>query len=119
MVVRYVFSAPALFVPIDGRNREMLRLEGGQREFAGYEPYQRVAHELFERYGAVIHGLSWESFHRKQPGRVYALWHHHKATIRLAVTAPMPCMALIDDPEWLDFLEANPKIEAITSADSA
>ena len=62
-VVRYTFVAPALFVPIDGPNREALGLAGSQRKFvAGYEPYQLVAHELFQRYGNVVHGLSWESF---------------------------------------------------------
>jgi hypothetical protein len=44
------------------------------REFAGYEPYQAVALELFERFGAIVHGLSWESFHRNQLGRVYAIF---------------------------------------------
>ncbi|MFP5406625.1 MAG: hypothetical protein ACLGHY_09920 [Gammaproteobacteria bacterium] len=53
-VVRYIFSAPALFIPIDGRNREVLGLECGQRKFAGYEPYQWVPHELFERYGTAM-----------------------------------------------------------------
>ena len=72
-VARYNFAAPALFVPIDGANRGVLGLQGGTRKFAGYEPYQKVALTLFQRYGQVIHGLSWESFHRNQPGRVFAL----------------------------------------------
>ena len=46
-VVRYAFAAPALFVPIDGRNRTALGLAGGQRRFAGYEPYQAAAYEIF------------------------------------------------------------------------
>jgi hypothetical protein len=113
-VVRYAFSAPALFLPIDGRNRKAIGLAGSQRKFAGYEPYQLAAHELFQRYGSVVHGLSWESFHRNQPGRVYALWHQHKATIGLSVATPAPFSALIDDTEWTQFLAANPEIEALT-----
>src|SRR5207249_3639386 len=33
-------------------------------------------------------GMSWRSMHRGQPGRVDAVWHHHKATIELA-TVPV------------------------------
>lgn len=114
-VVRYKFASPALFIPIDGhRNREALGLAGGQRKFSGYEPYQVVCHELFKRYGAVVHGLSWESFHRNQPGRVYAIWHHHKATIGLSITSPTPYEKLLDDAEWKQFLADNPEIEALT-----
>lgn len=112
-VVRYAFAAPALFIPIDGNNRNATGLAGDQRKFAGYEPYQSVALELFQRYGQVVHGLSWESFHRNQPGRVYALWHHHKSTIGLSVTSPDPYPKLIDDTEWKAFLAANPEVEAI------
>lgn len=115
-VVRYAFAAPALFVPIDGRNRTTLGLAGGQRKFTGYEPYQAVALELFQRYGKGVHGLSWESFHRNQPGRVYALWHHHKTTIGLSVTSPDPYSKLVDDAEWKEFLVANPEVEAIVPA---
>jgi hypothetical protein len=113
-VVRYAFSAPALFVPIDGSNREPLGLAGGQRKFTGYEPYQQAAHALFVRYGRVVHGLSWESFHRNQPGRVYALWHRHKPTIGLAIQTAAPFQRLVDDPEWKQFLLAHPRIEALT-----
>lgn len=112
-VVRYAFAAPPLFIPIDGRNRNVLGLAGGARKFAGYEPYQAVALELFRRYGNVVHGLSWESFHRNQPGRVYALWHHHKATIGLSITSPDPYATLVDDAEWKNFLMTNPEVEAI------
>lgn len=110
-VVRYAFSLPALFVPIDGHNRVVLGLAGGQRKFAGYEPYQAVAHELFRRYATVAHGLSWESFHRNQPGRVYALWHHHKSSVGLSITSPEPYSKLVDDLEWTAFLAANADIE--------
>lgn len=112
-VVRYAFDAPALLIPVDGRNREHLRIAGGQRRFAGYEPFQVAALELFERYGKVVHGLSLESFHRNQPGRVYGLWHHHKATIALRRTSPNPHSFLVDDEEWLQFLRDYPDIEAI------
>lgn len=110
-VVRYSFSAPGLFIPIDGRNRSVLGLAGGQRKFAGYAPYQTVSHELFQRFGKLVHGLSWESFHRNQPGRVYALWHHHKATIGLTIMSSPPYPKLVDDPEWKAFLDANPQVE--------
>ncbi|TAH51067.1 MAG: hypothetical protein EYC67_02080 [Betaproteobacteria bacterium] len=115
-VARYSFSAPGLFIPIDGRNRNVLGLAGGQRRFAGYEPYQVVSLQLFERFGTVIHGLSWESFHRNQPGRVFALWHHHKATIGLSIAAPQPSPKLADDSEWLAFLAANPQVEPMSPA---
>jgi hypothetical protein len=109
-VVRYALTAPALFIPIDGNNRELLGLRGAQRRFAGYEPYQLAAHALYNRFGRVVHGLSWESFHRNQPGRVYALWHHHKATTGLKITSEQPYKTLIEDEEWQLFLNANPDI---------
>lgn len=112
-VVRYAFGAPALFVPIDGPNREVLGLAGPQRKFLGYEPYQAVAFELFRRYAGVVHGLSWESFHRNQQGRVYALWHQHKSTIDLTITTPAPYRDLAHDDEWLQFLQDNPEIEVL------
>jgi hypothetical protein len=112
-VVRYDFAAPALFVPIDGANRRVLNLSGPQRSFSGYEPYQAAALELFERLGTTVHGLSWESFHRNQPGRVYALWHSHKTTIGLQRRAAAVPPFLVDDAEWLAFLNDNPQVEAI------
>ena len=112
-VVRYAFDAPALFIPIDGHNRATLGLAGGQRRFAGYEPFQEVALGLFQRFGKVVHGLSWESFHRNQPGRVYAIWHHHKTTVGMRVTSPDPYMKLVDDDEWAQFLAANPEVEPL------
>jgi hypothetical protein len=121
-VVRYAFELPALFLPIDGvANRAALGLEGSKRRFLGYDPYRGVALEVFKRYGNIIHGLSWESFHRNQPGRVYALWHHHKATIGLKiVSAGENFPRLIDDEEWAAFLADYPEIEAIepTPADA-
>lgn len=112
-VARYSLGEAALFVPIDGRNRQTLGLSGPSRRFSGYEPYQEVAHEIFRRYGRVVHGLSWESFHRNQPGRVFALWHHHKSTVALTLTSVAPYQALGADSEWQQFLGANPDVERL------
>lgn len=115
-VARYRFDKPALFMPLDGRNRRKLGLEARQRKVGGYGPYQDVALALFDRFGSVLHGLSWESFHRNQPGRVFALWHQHKSTIALSLVSTAPYVKLIDDPEWKQFLLDHPGIEAIGSA---
>ena len=112
-VVRYSFAKPALFVPIDGPNRELLGLEGAEVAFQGYKPYQTVALELFERFSGVVHGMSWHSFHRNQPGRSYAIWHHCKDAIGLKIESPDPRGSLINDADWKAFLAANPSIEAI------
>lgn len=112
-VARYSFSKPALFIPIDGPNRRTLTLSGPQRKFLGYEPYQAVALELFQRFGALVHGLSWESFHRNQPGRVYALWHHHKDTVDLRARTGGAVASLSVDGDWLRFLADNGDIEAV------
>ena len=116
-VARYAFTKPALFLPIDGDNRRRLGLTGKQRP-AGplYAPYQAAALALHQRFGELVHGLSWESFHRNQPGRVYALWHQHKASIGLALTTPGNFPRLVDDPAWRAFLAENPDIEAIDGA---
>ncbi|TXG96581.1 MAG: hypothetical protein E6R08_09000 [Nevskiaceae bacterium] len=114
-VARYGFEVPALFIPIDGDNRRILGLEGKQgKKYRGYEAFQHIGLELFERFGSVVHGLSWESFHRNQPGRVYALWHDHKATIKLQVESAGAATALTMDREWLAFLTENPDIEVLT-----
>lgn len=112
-VVRYQFDAPAMFVPIDGRNRDVLGLR--RRSFGTYADFQRVSFELFRRYGRILHGLSWDSFHRNQPGRVYALWHHHKDTIGLRIEPPPPYPLLTDDPQWQAFLAEHPEIERVDS----
>lgn len=114
-VARYRFEQPALFVPLDGRNRHTLALEAAQRPFGTRLPYQDVALSLFERFGSVVHGLSWESFHRNQPGRVYALWHHHKTTISLSLISTAPYAKLTDDLEWQKFLLDHPDVEAIAA----
>ena len=114
-VVRYSFSKPALFIPIDGKNREVFGLERPEIAFKGYAPYQALCLELFQRLGGVAHGLSWHSFHRNQPGRAYAIWHHCKAEIGLQITSPDPRIKLDEDAEWISFLAAHPEIEAVAA----
>jgi hypothetical protein len=111
-VVRYQLRAPAIFIPIDRENKRTLGLRFPD---PAYAQHRSVAHQLFERYGTVVHGLSWESYHRNQPGRVYALWHHHKDTLGLAVTPPTPYPRLAEDPEWLSVLRANPGFTALAA----
>lgn len=78
-----------------------------------YDAYQRAGLELFERFGGVVHGLTWQSFHRHQLGRVYAIWHHRKAAA--GVVKPSGAYPkLPDDADWAAFLSKNPQIEAIT-----
>lgn len=117
-VVRYVCDKPAILMPIDGRNRDLLNLGGGKRAFLGYKPYQEVAHDLFKRFGEIIHGLSWESFHRNQPGRIYALWHHHKSTVGLRIISDQPFTSLAEDAEWKAFLTDHSEIEALEPSPS-
>lgn len=112
-VVRYELRAPALFIPIDGENKSILGLRGLDPR---YERHRAVAHELFQRFGAVVHGLSWESYHRNQPGRVYALWHHQKPTVKLAISSATPYVKLAEDPEWLQLLKDNPEFEPLAGA---
>jgi RES domain len=114
-VARYSFANPALFIPIDGKNRETLGLDRPEAAFRGYEPFQVVALELFKRFSSVAHGLSWQSFHRNQPGRAYAIWHDRKSAIDLHITSPTPRPLFTGDPEWLDFLAMHPEIEAIAA----
>jgi len=59
----------------------------------------------------LVHGLSWESFHRGQPGRVYAIWHHQKGAIALKATKPPPYGSLDEDDGWQEFLAEYPDIE--------
>ncbi|MEQ1684243.1 MAG: RES domain-containing protein [Burkholderiaceae bacterium] len=114
-VVRYTYQTAAIFVPLDGRNREVMGLAGGQRRFMGYDPYQQASLRLFKRYGQTVHGLCWESFHRDQPGRVYAIWHHRKDAMGLRIDSPQPYVMLADDPKWLEMLESYPDIQQIRS----
>jgi len=113
-VVRYDYLSLALFIPIDGRNRQPLGLSGGQRKFKGYASYQEVALDLFRRFGQLVHGLSWESFHRGQPGRVYAIWHHQKeGRDRARGSKAAALRQTRKDDEWLAFLAENPDIERL------
>lgn len=120
-VVRYMFSEPAIFLPIDGPNRSRLGLAGAQRKLGSKEPFRDAALALYNRYKGVVHGLSWESMHRDQPGRVYALWHRHKATIGLARLASVGKLTvfdypkLTDDVDWKAFLRDSPEIEAVNA----
>lgn len=111
-VARYTYSSPSIFIPLDGRNRVALDLEGRTRRLKDYLPFREVGRELHRRYSGVVHGLSWESFHRSQPGRVYALWHQHKATIGLQVR-PGDHPQLPEDADWLAFLAENPDVHGI------
>lgn len=112
-VARYGFLKPALFLPIDGKNRQRLGLAGGQRPWGGYGAWQEAALALHQRFAQVVHGLSWESFHRNQPGRVFALWHEHKTSCDLRLTTPGEFPLLTEDAQWRAFLVAHPEIEAI------
>jgi hypothetical protein len=113
-VVRYEMRAPALFIPIDGENKSALGLRG--LDPRGYERHRAAAYELFKRFGSIVHGLSWESYQRNQPGRVYALWHHHKSTVGLAISSATPYLKLAEDREWLQLLKDNPEFEPLASA---
>ncbi|MGF6571132.1 hypothetical protein ABH945_003253 [Paraburkholderia sp. GAS333] len=111
-VARYTYSKPAVFIPIDGENCRLLGLAGGTRELRGYGQFQAVAQMLHRRFGAGLHGLSWASFHRNQPGRIYAIWHEHKESIGLTrPTDDFP--TLHDDIEWNNYLVGNSHITAI------
>jgi hypothetical protein len=115
-VARYLFDKPALFVPIDGPNRERLGLENDDVPYGGYAPFQAVSMGLFQRLGGLVHGLSWQSFHRGQPGRSYAIWHHRKLEIGLRITSPTPPHKLDADAEWRRFVADHPEVEGIEPA---
>lgn len=115
-VARYQFTNPAIFIPMDV-NRHRFNID--RRPFVpGYGPFQEAAHELWRRFGATVHGLSWWSMHRHQPGRVYALWHHHKATLGL-VKPTGPFNKLHEDADWKAFLAANPACTKLTTSSGA
>lgn len=99
-VARYTTGGPGVFIPLDGRNRRTLGLASLQAEELGtYNAHQQVGLSLFTRYGKVAHGLCWESFHRNQPGRVYAIWHSRKRALGLTLQEG-PLVALKADVEW-------------------
>jgi|APThiThiocy_cv2_1041547.scaffolds.fasta_scaffold00683_4 hypothetical protein len=103
-VARYTTSEPGLFLPIDGRNRERLGLVNLPiHKGSPYAAFQAIGLELFKRFGDLAHGLSWASFHRHQPGQVYAIWHHRKAALGLTPkSSPVP---LKGDAEWTVLLD--------------
>ncbi len=104
-VARYAMDKPAVFLPIDGANRRHLLPPDPALAFrGGYALHRSMALQVFERYGDVIHGLSWASFHRNQPGRAYALWHHQKAHVGLRLLLPTPHDCLHDTLVWQQFL---------------
>ncbi|WP_377155368.1 RES domain-containing protein [Roseateles sp. UC29_93] len=111
-VVRFRMRQPGLFIPIDGPNRHVLGLEGKLEP--GYESSRRMALELFRRYGHLVHGLSYESFHRFQPGRVYAIWHSRKEEMDLQPSVERPRLG--DDVEFQAFLAAHPFIQPLGEA---
>ena len=116
-VARYTFDKPAIFLPIDDiHNHDVLMADDVlDSAFEGdYDPYQALGLDLFQRYGQVIHGLSWASYHRGKTGRVFALWHHHKATIGLGVTTTS-FNALSADPEFEGFLAKHPTLLRLAS----
>jgi hypothetical protein len=112
-IVRYTHDKPAIFIKLDGHpNASNLGLTKLGR-INVYPAYQEAALNLYRRFSDVVHGLSWQSFMRNQPGRVYALWHQHKTTIGLTRHAKPPHGHLSDALEWKDFLAANPEIKSV------
>lgn len=111
LVTRYAFKRPGLFIRIDADHAEPLglhpRARGTHMSLRDpYAPYQAVSLALFERFGGVAHGLSWQSMHRNQLGRVYAIWHERKPDLGLEVVETGG--RLDQDSEWLAFERANP-----------
>ena len=114
LVARYQFVEPALFIPIDGGNEARLGLAGSQRKVtAGYKPFQVAALALWQRFGRLAHGLSWASFHRNRPGRVYGIWHDRKTAMGLVRPPEVgPFTPLPRDIEWLE-ISADPQLERV------
>ncbi|MBZ2682149.1 hypothetical protein IPR78_22295 [Xanthomonas perforans] len=111
-IVRYIMGKPAIFLPLDGHNKALLGLVPSDNQpRVSYASFQNAAFEIFQRFGSVIHGLSWDSYHRGQPGRVYALWHHHKVTVGLRITTSKPYIQLCEDEEWKQLLLSSDLIE--------
>jgi hypothetical protein len=109
-VARYTTGKPGLFIPLDGRNRRTLGLANlPAEELGGYKAHQQVGLSLFTRYGKVAHGLCWESFHRNEPGRVYAIWHSRKKSLGLTLQAGA-LVVLKADAEWRTGLSEIPDL---------
>jgi hypothetical protein len=114
-VVRYAVRQPALFLRLD----EILRLfenRGFEVSLGDYSFFQALGLELFRRFGTVVHGLCWPSFHRNRPGPVYALWHHHKETVRLERTNGPTYPTLLEDHDWQKFVADRPHIRRLDPA---
>jgi hypothetical protein len=108
-VVRFQHEKPALFIRVD---RHVLRKMGVPDFAPDYGSFQSAAMALFEKYGTTVHGLSWESFHRGQPGRNYGFWHNRKDDIVLKpVQLEADCPELVKDADWLQLLRDYPVIE--------
>lgn len=104
-VVRLKYTKPALFIRVDSPSAKKW---GIGRFKPTYEQYQGLALTLYERYGTVIHGLSWQSYHRGGPGRNYGFWHSQKSDAGLEILQPEEqCPFLHEDPEWLAFLNEH------------
>jgi len=116
-LVGYRFERPAIFVPLDRGNESAFGLDDAELPLGDNAPFQALSLALFERFGDAVHGLSWRSMHRGQPGRVYALWHHHKATIALAtVPADRQYPSLLESAEWAEVLQDNPRVDRLDAA---
>lgn len=111
--VKYRTTKPTIFIPLDGQNRKKFGLHGENIAFNGYLPFQELSLAMFERFGQVVHGLCWESYHRNQPGTIYALWHHQKTVAGLEVLSKKPFPKLPEDLDWQKFLSQHPNIQGI------
>lgn len=107
-IATFRLGRAGLFIPLDGRNRKVFKLRGECG--SDHQAYQWLALELHRRYGHLAHGLSWESFHRNQPGRCYGIWHSRKDDLALGVEDERPRFS--EDPRWAAFLSAHPFIAA-------
>jgi len=110
-VVHYSFTLPAAFIQLDGNNRDKLGLKHlfGR---AGVERFHQVGLELHRKFALTVHGLSWQSYHRNQIGRVYAIWHDRKSDMGMSRPSP-PFSRLLADAEWLQFLTDHPEVQEI------
>ena len=119
-VARYAYAAPALFVSIDPIDVGALGLQPRQYgpgmkldTVTIYDRYQAASLALFERVGELAHGLSWQSMHRGQLGRVYAVWHHRKPHLQLSNDAARSGAWLADDGDWKTFEAENPGFQDV------
>lgn len=116
-LVRYSVHAPGVFVRLDSDDRKRLGLPSPGARFGEpniYKDSQELCLEIYERFGKVTHGVTWQSFHRHQPGRVYAIWHDRKDQLGLVRDPAPPYRKLPDDPQWQEFLDTHNGIQAIS-----